>query len=132
MLVGKSSSKRFSSMSDTKEHLKSYLHYPKGWDSYEGLPLRKDVCDLVHVILSFLKSKNIPDPRIVIRSGGTVSLEWSRNDRRMRIDISSGESIAIFDEFPSLDYVATYEAKKRLPESLSALFYWFRTEDTQN
>lgn len=110
---------------DTKGFLRSYLQYPRGWDSYGGIPLRKDVYDLAIVILSYLDSRGLPEPYVVLGSEGTVAFEWDRDDWELTIEVTSGQSVTVVQQFSSPDDVIEYEVKGGFPFSLAGITDWF-------
>lgn len=105
--------------------LQSFLGYPTGWDSYRGMPLRKDVYDLTRSVLKYLHSMDIPDPHIGLGCRGNVLLTWFRNDWEMEIEITSGETVTICQQFTHPNDIVEYEVRRGLPESLLSVTDWF-------
>lgn len=112
-------------MANIEAILQSYLSYPTGWDSYRGLPLRKDVYDLTREVLNYLHNTHLPEPyHIALGSRGTVQLTWYRDDWEMEIEIT-GQSVIICQQFTAPNEIVEYEVRRGLPKSLLSVTDWF-------
>ena len=71
----------------------------EGWDSYGGLPLKPSARNNAVRAIGCLKKEHLPDPAVVLGSGGTVALEWRADGRGLEIDLGDGEDF----EFVKID-----------------------------
>jgi len=74
-----------------------------GWDSYGGVPLKLGSKDLTIRILRCLRTLDLPVPRVVLGSGGTVQLEWRTKDRELDVELRDNNSIEFVKVSPCGD-----------------------------
>jgi hypothetical protein len=93
---------------EIKPQLEEFSHYSKGWDSYEGLPLRIDTGNYALTILKSIMRAQTPMPQVVPTSSGGVQFEWHEKDIDLEMHITGPYECEVwFYDHRSLDIPET-------------------------
>lgn len=96
---------------------------PRGWDSYDGMPLNSTSRDAVEKALEWLKHLDLPLPGVVLGSNGGISLEWRMGNRELEIGFETNGTL----EFVKVDehgHTEEGQAADDLRSTLIKLIEW--------
>jgi hypothetical protein len=67
----------------------------RNWDSYDGLPLTRESRELTILVLRQLQKQasDLPVPAVVLRSDGSIQLEWEIEGRELELGLNAGMEI---------------------------------------
>src|SRR5580765_7878617 len=77
-------------MSEVLKRIDALRRLQRGWDSHDGLPLSADGHRIALDFLTGIRHHDLPVPRVVLASGGTLQFEWRLNSKEL--EIGCGES----------------------------------------
>jgi hypothetical protein len=100
--------------------IREFLELPKGWDSYQGQPLRHETGMFALQILYDLMSPRLPIPQVVPAPSGGLQFEWHQND----LDIELYVGAPYECEFHYHDHVTGEEDNIALTSDFSPLNRW--------
>lgn len=66
-----------------------YLDLPKGWDSYNGQPLKSETGMFVLKILNSVMTPQTPIPQVIPMPDGGVQLEWHENQFDLELYVAA-------------------------------------------
>jgi hypothetical protein len=80
-----------------EEKLNEMMSRPRGWDSYDGLPLAPETAEKVKFLVEAMKAFSMTEPsNVALGNSGGVSLEWYQHPHghMLFVEVKPGEKEA--------------------------------------
>lgn len=84
-----------------RRKLESFSRLPRGWDSYDGQPLRTDAGYFALAILCAVMSEKTPIPEVVPTPDGGVQLEWHEGNRDIELTVDAAYDCELWSRDPA-------------------------------
>ncbi|MGH7169348.1 MAG: hypothetical protein ACRELG_03615, partial [Gemmataceae bacterium] len=109
---------------EAAKKLEALGRFQKGWDSYDGLPIKLGAKRLALQVLGWLRKDELPVPAVVLGSAGTVQLEWRARGKELEVELRDDDSIEYVKVFPADREIEEGEAASDLSAKLHELTGW--------
>jgi hypothetical protein len=86
---------------EAAKKLESLARFRTGWDSYGGLPLKREARGLTMQVLGWLQKYDLPVPAVVLGSAGTVQLEWRDKGKELEVELRDNNTIEYLKVHPN-------------------------------
>lgn len=88
---------------DAVRKLEAIGKLPENWDSYDGMPLKREAKEMAVRILEQLRHTNMPSPNVGLGSAGTIHLEWRSAGRELEVGLGPDTSVEYVKVNPNGD-----------------------------
>lgn len=84
-----------------RKKLQAFSQLPRGWDSYDGQPLKPDAGYFAFSVLCAVMTDKTPVPELVPTPDGGVQLEWHEGNRDIELTVDAAYDCELWSRDPN-------------------------------